>query len=135
MMTQTCIRTMGRGIVLAGFLLVSACGTIEGTVQDGDPRNEIRALAAFALDDLRGARALAEASDDRIAAMCWSGLIDAAERLQAVVEQRVIGPATKWQIARNLRRNDHEACDALVSDARSTLFRIAGRIGVAIPGL
>ncbi len=124
-------------LAVIAALILGGCATspLDGTVRDGDPRDEIRALAAFALDDLRGARALAEASDDKIAVMCWSGLIDAAERLQAVAEQRVIGPATKWQIARNLRRNDHEACDALVSDARSTLFRIAGRMGVAIPGL
>jgi len=129
---MNCIR---RALMLSGLALVAGCAALEGTARDGNPRDEIRALTAFALDDLRGARALAEASDDRIAAMCWSGLIEAAERLHAVAEQRVIGPATKWQIARNLRRNDHEACDALVNDARSTLFRIAGRMGVAIPGL
>ena len=58
-----------------------------------------------------------------------------AERLQSIAARGSIGIATKWQIARNMRRNEREACDAIVSDARSTLFRIAGRLGVAIPGL
>ena len=120
---------------IAAALALSACAGMPETVQDGDPRDELRALAAFTVDDLRSARDLAEASDDRIAAMCWTDLLASAERLQAVAARGAVGIATKWQIARNMRRNEREACDAIVSDARSTLFRIAGRLGVAIPGL
>lgn len=119
-------------MVLAAAL--AGCAGLPDTVQNGDPRDELAALSAFALDDLRGARDLAESADDPIAVMCWTDLIAAAERLQAVSQQRVIGVATKWQLARNLRRSERDACDAIVSDARSTLFRIAGRLG-AIPGL
>ena len=120
---------------IAVALALGACSSLPDTVQNGDPRDEIRAITAFAIDDLRSAKALAEANSDPIAVMCWGDLLTAAERLQSVASQPVIGVATKWQIVRNMRRNDHEACDALVSDARSTLFRIAGRLGVAIPGL
>lgn len=124
-----------RGLVLAAMLSLAACGTLPGAIDNGDPRDELRALAAFTVDDLRSARELAEASDDKIAVMCWTDLLASAERLQAVAARGAVGIATKWQIARNMRRNEREACDAIVSDARSTLFRIAGRLGVAIPGL
>ena len=120
---------------LAVALALGACASLPETVQDGDPRDELRALAAFTVDDLRSARELAEASDDKIAVMCWTDLLASAERLQAVAARGAVGIATNWQIARNMRRNEREACDAIVSDARSTLFRIAGRLGVAIPGL
>lgn len=120
---------------IAVALALGACSSLPDTVQNGDPRDELRALAAFTVDDLRSARDLAEASDDRIAVMCWTDLLASAERLQSIAARGAVGIATKWQIARNMRRNEREACDAIVSDARSTLFRIAGRLGVAIPGL
>lgn len=124
-----------RTAVLAAALALSACGSLDGTVRDGDPRDEIAALTAFTIADLQSARDLAQSADDKIAVMCWEDLLASAERLQAVAARGSIGVATKWQIARNMRRNEREACDAIVSDARSTLFRIASRLGVAIPGL
>lgn len=127
---------MRKALVLALTLTTAACaGNLPETIQNGDPRDEIAALSAFAIRDLQTANRLAAAKNDRIAVMCWSDLIETAELLRTIASDGVIGPATKWQIARNLRRSEHEACDALVSDARSTLFRIAGRLGVAIPGL
>lgn len=120
-------------LMMIAVAALAGCTGLPETVRDGDPRDEIRAITAFALDDLRGALALAEANDDPIAAMCWGDLIKAAERLQSVADQKAVGVATKFQLVRNLRRNDLEACDALVNDARSTLFRIASRLGVAVP--
>lgn len=124
-----------KAMMIVCALLLGACAGLSDTVQNGDPRDEIRALTAFAIDDLRGALALAQDADDQIAAMCWTDLLKAAERLKSVADHQAIGVATKWQLARNVRRGEREACDAIVSDARSRLFRIAGRLGVAIPGL
>lgn len=120
---------------IAVALALGACSSLPDTVQNGDPRDEIAALTAFTIADLQSARDLAQSADDKIAVMCWTDLLASAERLQSIAARGAVGIATKWQIARNMRRNEREACDAIVSDARSTLFRIAGRLGVAIPGL
>ncbi len=122
-----------QAVALAAAL--AGCAGLSDTVQNGDPRDEIAALTAFTIADLQSARDLAQSADDKIAVMCWTDLLASAERLRAVAARGSIGAATKWQIARNMRRNEREACDAIVSDARSTLFRIAGRLGVAVPGL
>ena len=115
-------------IYAALSLLLAGCASAPGS----EVRDDIRALTAFTIEDLRSARDLARASDDPIAEMCWSDLLRAAERLQSVASAGTVGVATRWQIARNIRRNDHEACDALVSDAKSTLLGIAGRLGVIV---
>lgn len=123
------MKTIG-AIALA--LSIGACANIDTT---GDAKDDAKALAAFAVDDLKYALADAKEHDDQIAAMCWADLLKSAERLQAIAERPNIGVAQSWQIARNARRNQHEACDAIVNDAKSSLFKIASRLGVAIPGL
>ena len=73
-----------RAAVLAAALALSACGSMDGTVRDGDPRDEIAALTTFTIADLQSARDLAQSADDKIAVMCWTDLLASAERLQAV---------------------------------------------------
>lgn len=126
---------MTRVAIVVAALALAGCASLPDTIQNGDPRDEVAALTAFTIADLQSARDLAQSADDKIAVMCWTDLLASAERLQSVAARGSIGVATKWQIARNMRRNEREACDAIVSDARSTLFRIAGRLGVVIPGL
>ncbi len=118
---------------VAAILLALALSACAGpaVVQDGDPSGELKALASLAVDDLKNAKALAEAADDPIAVMCWGALLKHAERAQALAERGHVGVAEKWQIARNLRRGEDErdACSVLVDDARQSVLRIVTRLG------
>ena len=130
-----------RGLALAAFLALAACGTLPGTIDNGDPRDEIAAVADFALEDLRAAKAAAEAQDDEAAALCWGALADYVETVPAKISGPTIGAATVYQRARHARRvydrgppeRVHIACAAMLDDARSTLLRLSKLLRIASP--
>lgn len=134
---------MIRALAVLAALALAACGTLQGTVDDGNPRDELAAIAAFALEDLRAAKAAAEAQDDQAAALCWGALADYVETVPAKVSGPTIGAATVYQRARHARRiidrgppeRVHIACAAMLADARSTLLRLSRLVRVAVPGL
>lgn len=134
---------MIRALALLAALALAACGTLPDTVDNGDPRDEFAAIAAFALEDLRAAKVAAEAQDDEAAALCWGALADYVETVPGKVSGPTIGAATVYQRARHARRiidrgppeRVHIACAAMLADARSTLLRLSRLVRVAIPGL
>lgn len=135
---------MKHAVFAAALLALTACGTLPNTVQDGDTQDEIEALVAFASDDLRAALADAQAHNDVIAATCWGKLLERVEDIPRLTETRVIGAASAYQKARNIRRRVDAgwsdevrlACAALADDGRGVIRRLLRRIGgVAIPGL
>lgn len=123
---------MGRPVAAVLFALaLSACVGQDVIVQDGDPRGELKALASLAVDDLKNAKALAEAAEDPLAVMCWGALLKHAERAQDLAGRDKIGVAEKWQLVRNLRRGEAErdACSVLVDDARQSVLQLVTRLG------
>lgn len=132
-----------RGLVLAAMLSLAACGTLPlaDTIRNDDPRDEIAAIADFALEDLRAAKAAAEAQDDEAAALCWGALADYVETVPAKISGPTIGAATVYQRARHARRvydrgppeRVHIACAAMLDDARSTLLRLSKLLRIASP--
>lgn len=131
-------------LALLVALGLAGCGTLPNTVQNGDTQDEVEALVQFASDDLRAALADANAHGDVIAATCWSKLLEKVDDLPRLTEGRVIGAASAYQKARNIRRRVDAgwsddvrlACAALADDGRSVLARLLRRIGgTAIPGL
>lgn len=130
-----------RSIIILAALALSACGTLPGTIDNSDPRDEIAAVAAFALDDLRAAKAAAEAQDDEAAALCWGALADHVEAVPARVSGPTIGAATAYQRVRHARRlydrgppeRVHIACAAMLDDAKGTLLRLSRLLRLAIP--
>jgi len=116
--------------ILAALALVG-CVSATDAVDRVEGNDEFKALAALAVDDLKNAKALAEAADDPIAAMCWGSLLKHAERAQALAARERIGAAEKWQLVRNLRRGEDErdACSVLIDDARQSVLRLVTRLG------
>lgn len=139
---------MTRRVLIAGALALtlSACQgltqAMEGTVRDGNTQDEIEAATNFVLKDLREAKASADAHNDLIGSACWGKLIEKVEAIPARTETQVVGAAGTFQRARNIRRmleagiiSDelHQACAAMVADARSTILRLAKLAGVGLP--
>lgn len=120
-------------VSLLAALALSACVSTADLADKVEGGDEFKALAALAVDDLKNAKALAEAADDPIAAMCWGALLKHAERAQALAARERIGAAEKWQLVRNLRRGEDErdACSILIDDARQSVLRLVTRLGSA----
>ena len=118
--------------ILAALALVG-CVNATDVVEQAEGREELRALASLAIDDLTNAKAMAEAADDPIAAMCWGALLKHAERAKELAARERIGVAEKWQLIRNLRRGESErdACSVLIDDARQSVLRLVTRLGSA----
>jgi hypothetical protein len=139
---------MLRAVVPIAFLFVSlmamtacqntgAAGLLPGSVQNGDTQDEIVAATSFLERDLTEAKASADAWGDRSASQCWGVLLDHVKALPGKTESKVVGLAGAYQRARNGRRiydagmpeDIHIACAPMVSDAKSTLFRLAKLAG------
>lgn len=153
-MIGKCLKVL-RAVVPFAFLFLSlmalnacqntgAAGLLSGTVRDGDTQDEIVAATSFIQRDLEEAKASADAWGDRSASQCWGALLERVQALPGKTESKVVGLAGAYQRARNGRRvydagipeDIHIACAPMVSDAKSTLFRLAklaGGIGLPIP--
>lgn len=118
-------------ISVLATLALFGCVNTSDLANDAEGREELRALASLAIDDLTNAKAMAEAADDPIAAMCWGALLKHAERAKELAARERIGVAEKWQLVRNLRRGESErdACSVLIDDARQSVLRLVTRLG------
>lgn len=124
-------------IVLLLAVFVVACSpTFTERVEDDE-----RALAAFALVDLRMAQKNATARGDVVASTCYAHLASVVEARAAAVEFSVVGPVSAFDKARAIRRRLDEgmsdqtrlACSALFSETKMTVARIAKLLAIPLP--
>lgn len=123
-------------ILLLATFVVSCAPAWTERIEDDE-----RALAAFALADLRMAHRNAVSRDDVVAATCYAHLAAVVEARAVSVEFSVIGPVSAFDQARAIRRRidagvsdqTRLACSALFSETKMTLARIAKLLAIPVP--
>ena len=86
-------------------------------------------LKQFAVKDVKAAHASAVLHNDALAVQCWEYLMTS---MPDAPKTKVIGPATAYQKARNIRRlvelgstDDFlKACSPMIADSRSVIRRL-----------
>lgn len=115
---------------------VSCSPTFTEQIEDDE-----RALAAFALVDLRMAQKNATARGDVVASTCYAHLVTIAEARAAAIEFSVVGPVSAFDKVRAARRKFDEgltdqtrlACSALFAETKMTVARIAKLLAIPLP--
>ena len=108
-------------LLMISVLLLSGCASGLQSVGGG--------LKQFAVEDMKEAHASAVLHNDALAVQCWEYLMTS---MPDAPKTKVIGPATAYQKARNIRRivqlsstDDFlKACSPMIADSRSVIRRL-----------
>ena len=112
---------MNKLLMISVLLLLAGCASGVQSIGGG--------LKQFAVKDMKAAHASAVLHNDVLAAQCWEYMMTA---MPDALKTEVIGPATAYQKARNIRRivelsstDDFlRACSPMIADSRSVIRRL-----------
>lgn len=125
-----------KGIIAVCVLALGlgACTATENLKAALSDEDRIGSLVQFTIADLDAAQKSAVAHNDIGAAVCWTAVREYVLELQAQGTTDVVGFATRWQQARNIRRGVqeglpetvHVACAHMVDDVGKTFRWLVG---------